>query len=96
LREKNERRSEERSIFTAAFEFRRNHTPAGRPLAKDFSGVIASRSQRRRGFYSSLPLHAGEDLTVFCHKIDSAPLKAQVRWCRKLADDLFKAGVSLD
>jgi hypothetical protein len=95
LRETNERRSEKRSIFTATFEFRRNPPPAGSPLAKELCGVIASRSERGLCFYSSLPLDAGEDLTLFCQQLDSAPLKAQVRWCRKFADDLFKTGVSL-
>jgi hypothetical protein len=93
LEEKNRKRSEDRSVFTAAFEFRRNPGPEADRVQRSFSGVIANKSQSGLGFYSSLSLRAGEELTVFCHQINTAPMRAQVRWCKKLSSDLFKTGV---
>jgi hypothetical protein len=93
LQEKNQRRSEERSIFTATFEFRRDPAWEANPVERSFSGVIANKSRSGLGFYSSLSLRAGEELTLFCHQINTAPMRAQVRWCKKLSSDLFKTGV---
>jgi hypothetical protein len=95
LEEKNQRRSEERSIFTAVFEFRRNPRAGSNPVERRFSGVIANRSESGLGFYSALPLDAGEEITIICHRIQPALMRVQVRWCRKLAGDLFKTGVTL-
>jgi hypothetical protein len=94
LEEKNQRRSEERRIFTTTFEFKRNPLPGANPVERNLSGIIANRSERGLGFYSSLPLDAGEEITIFCHEINSAPMRARVRWCSKFSTDLFKTGVS--
>jgi hypothetical protein len=93
LEEKDQKRSEDRSVFTAAFEFRRNPGPEADRVQRSFSGVTANKSQGGLAFYSSISLRPGEELTVFCHQLQSAPLKAKVRWCSKLSSNLFKTGV---
>jgi hypothetical protein len=58
-------------------------------------GTVRDFSDSGICFFTNVPLHRGESITVFCKDIWSAEKCGTVLWCNILDLRLFRIGVSL-
>ncbi len=63
---------------------------------KIYSGLIDNISDSGACIYVQEHLEDSESIKVFFREISSAPKEAQVIWCTRESNNLFKVGVRLE
>lgn len=48
------------------------------------------------GIFTDRPLPAGDTISVFSRQIRDTEFGAEVRWCRRISDTLYRVGLLLD
>ncbi len=89
-----ENRSDERKFFSVTFDYAFSSINDKSGLERcNAKGVSSNLSKRGLGFFTSMDLEAGQPITIFHERIFDHPVSAEVRWCAKQSDSLFKVGV---
>jgi hypothetical protein len=87
------KRIEERRLFTVTFDFTYSTIAEERQSCKNGFGISTNISNSGMGFLTNEPFENGQDIKVFNPRISDGPRAAQIRWCVKLSESLYKVGV---
>ncbi len=89
-----ENRTNERKFFTVTFDYTYKSVNDESGLeCCNAKGVSSNISKGGLGFFTSMGLEAGQPITIYHDRIFDHPVSAEVRWCVKQSDSLFKIGV---
>jgi len=88
-----ERRDLKRDHFTVTLDYAFSTLENGRLDCKKGSAVSVNISKGGLGIYSLSPFSVGQDLKLFCEQLRNTPINAQIRWCSKVSNDLYKVGI---
>lgn len=92
--DQNNQRTEERKIFTVTFDFTFSAVNDGDGLECSSSkGVTSNISEGGLGFFTSEDLKEGHPIIIYHKNICDTPISAEIRWCKKHAEGLYKIGV---
>lgn len=89
-----EKRAEKRELFTVTIEYTYTSLNEGRISCQTNSGLSVNLSASGLGFYTDKALQQGQRLTLYSKKLKDFTIEAQVRWCSKLSDSIYRMGVS--
>ena len=94
MKELLENRTDKRKFCTVTFDytFSRVNDESGLE-SSNAKGVSSNISKGGLGFFTSMGLEAGQPITIYHNRIFDHPVSAEVRWCVKQSDSLFKIGV---
>ena len=92
----NEKRTNKRSVYTVTLEYSYAMVKDDSLSCVTGAGVSSNISSGGLGFYTDRMLKTGQDLKVFSKSMAENPVKAVVRWCQKISDDMFKVGLMFD
>ena len=90
---KDEKRTEKRSSLRIRVDYM--YEPVGCELAgagpwKTFTTDISFNGM---GLYSECPAQVGQKIEIYLKNVCAKPIIAEVRWCKKHSDNLYKIGI---
>lgn len=88
-----ERRTEKRSLFTAAVDYSYNYAENDTLVCRTAVGIATNLSPWGLGFYTYAPLEHSQGVTLFCRQLHPEPIVAEARWCKQVSGKLFRAGL---
>ncbi len=88
-------RAEERKVFTVTFDFTflsavKN---GGELECSTTKGVSSNMSAGGLGFFTSQDFKEGQPIIIYHKNVCDSPISAEIRWCKKHAEGLYKIGV---
>ena len=87
-------RADNREFFTVTFDYTFGSVNDETGLeCNQAKGVSSNISKGGLGFFTSSDLEAGQPIILYHDKMFDRPQSAEVRWCVKQSDSLFKVGV---
>lgn len=90
-----ERRDDPRKVFTVTMQFMVSELNDSELLeCKRGTGITTNLSAGGLGFFTDRCFTEGQSLTVFSNQIAPEPVCAEVRWCSRHSEDLFKVGLA--
>jgi hypothetical protein len=92
---KEENRSERREFFSVTFEY--SYMPVGNGKRRRCisPALTTNMSKKGLGIYTDRGLQEGQDIWVFCKHVRDSVFSAEVKWCRKISDALFRVGLAI-
>jgi len=87
-------REEERKIFTVTFDytFSSVNDESGLECCNS-KGLSSNISSGGLGFFTSQYFKEGQPIIIYHKNICDTPISAEIRWCKKHVDGLYKIGV---
>ncbi|MCK4910477.1 MAG: PilZ domain-containing protein [Thermodesulfovibrionales bacterium] len=87
-------RYEERKVFTVTFDFTFSAVgnDGGLECASS-KGISSNISEGGLGFFTSQDFKEGQPIIIYNKNISDSPISAEIRWCKKHSDSLYKIGV---
>ena len=87
-------RTDERRFFTTTFDYTLSGVNDDSDMERsNAKGVSSNISKGGLGFFTSMGLEAGQPITLYHDWVFDHPVSAEVRWCVKQSDSLFKVGI---
>ncbi|MEJ2183426.1 MAG: PilZ domain-containing protein [Nitrospirota bacterium] len=87
-------RSEKRDPFSVSMQFVYTFRNGEHRRARA-EGLTTDISDGGLGLYTDRPLKRGQVVKVYSSEMDEAPLRAEVRWCTKYSESLYRVGARL-
>lgn len=88
-----ERRKENRNLFTVTVKYAFYKSS---PLSYHTDlGLTTDMSQNGLGLYTNKPVEVGEGLKLYSKRLADKPVTAEVRWCSKVSDALYRVGLMM-
>ena len=97
LAESINKRADERKFFSITFDYTFSSLDDESSLkCGNALGVSSNRSEHGLGFFTSRILETGQPIIIYHNTMFDQPVSAEVRWCMKQSESLFKVGVSFN
>lgn len=92
MSDSSEQRRSKRKFFTVTFEMAYAALEQEHLKCQNSVGISTNISEGGIGFLTNQSLHQGTEIKLYNNRIASIPKNAEVRWCVRISDSLFKVG----
>ena len=87
-------RTDPRKLFTVTFDYTFSTINDGNGLeCSSNKGISSNLSVGGMGFFTSQDFKEGQPIIIYNKNISDSPISAEIRWCTKHSDGLYKIGV---
>ncbi|GAB4389265.1 MAG: hypothetical protein Kow0025_13550 [Thermodesulfovibrionales bacterium] len=87
-----ERRTEPRSLFTVTVKYA--FYKSAHLVYQTDLGLTTDMSRTGLGLYTNRAIDVGESLKLYSKRLSDKPVEAQVKWCARVSESLFRVGLS--